>query len=71
MNTFKALILMTLWTAFVGIGLYLLEAHENYQDLVWATGIGVTLLMTHMVNMVIYFKVAGAKPYKWFQSKSA
>ena len=71
MNTFKALILMTLWTAVVGIGLYLLEAHENYQDLVWATGIGLTLLITHMVNMVIYFKVAGDKPYKWFQSESA
>lgn len=71
MNTFKALILMTLWTAVIGIGLYFLEAHENYQDLFWATGIGLTLLVTHMVNMVIYFKVAGDKPYKWFQPKAS
>jgi|TARA_B110000305_G_scaffold219129_1_gene259852 hypothetical protein len=66
MNTFKALILMALWTTILGSGLYFVGAHKNYQDILWASGIGLTLLITHIVNMVIYFKVAGDKPYKWF-----
>jgi cell division protein FtsW (lipid II flippase) len=65
MNTFKALIIMALWTTIIGSGLYFLDAHKNYQDTLWAGGIGLTLLVTHMVNMVIYFKIAGDKPYKW------
>ncbi|MDG0968328.1 MAG: hypothetical protein P8Q37_10080 [Porticoccaceae bacterium] len=69
MNTLKALLIMSIWTLLIASALYAVGAHENYQDLVWAIGIGITLLLTHMVNMVLYFRVAGDKPYKWFNSE--
>ena len=60
---------MSIWTLLIASALYAVGAHKYYQDLVWAIGIGITLLLTHMVNMVLYFRVAGDKPYKWFSSE--
>ncbi len=69
MNTLKAILIMSLWTAILFTGLYLLDAHKNYQNIVWALAIGITLLITHIINMVIYFKITGDRPYRWFQDK--
>lgn len=66
MNTLKAILLMAIWTSILGATLYFFDAHEHYRNILWAIVIGLTLLVTHMVNMFIYFKVAGDKPYKWF-----
>lgn len=67
MNTFKAITSMSIWTIAIFTGLYLVGAHKNYQDILWATAIGLTLLVTHVINMIIYFKITGDQPYKWFQ----
>ena len=66
MNTLKAILLMSVWTSILASTLYFFDAHEHYRNVLWATAIGLTLLVAHMVNMFIYFKVAGDKPYKWF-----
>ncbi len=68
MASFRALIVMAIWTGIVGYGLYQIGAHVNYRDPLWALGTGTALLITHMVNMYIYFKVAGEKPFQWFAS---
>ena len=65
MASFKAIVVMAIWTVLVGYGLYSVGALENFRDPLWALGIGVVLLVTHMVNMAIYFKVAGEKPFQW------
>ncbi len=65
MASFKAIVVMVIWTALVGYGLYSVGALENFRDPLWALGIGTALLVTHMVNMAIYFKVAGEKPFQW------
>jgi len=69
MASFKALIVMAIWTGIVGYGLYKIGAHltENFRQPLWAVGIGTALIITHIVNMSIYFKVAGEKPFQWFK----
>jgi len=65
MASFKAIIIMVIWTGIVAYGLYSIGALENFRNPLWAIGIGTGLLITHLVNMAIYFKVAGEKPYEW------
>ncbi|MEM7613270.1 MAG: hypothetical protein AAF270_16415 [Pseudomonadota bacterium] len=67
MKSIKAFALMGVWSVFVGSVLYLAEAHLSYRDVFWAAGIAVTVLVTHMVNMAIYFRVAGNTPFRWFR----
>ena len=67
MKTFQGILGMAIWTAVVAAVLYLCNAHDNYDQFGWAILIGFVLLLTHVVNMVIYFKVAGKQPYKWFK----
>ena len=67
MASFKAIIVMIIWTAIAGFGLYSIGAHENYRDIMWAVGTGIALLVIHMINMALYFKIAGEKPFVWFK----
>lgn len=65
MASFKAILVMAIWTALIGYGLFSAGALEHFREPLWAVGIGATLLITHMVNMALYFKVAGEKPFQW------
>jgi hypothetical protein len=67
MKNLKAFTIIGLITASVGAVLFALDAHLNYRNILWASAISVTLLITHVVNMAVYFKVAGEEPYKWFK----
>jgi len=67
MKNLKAFTIISLITASVGAVLFVLDAHLNYRNILWAVAISVTLLITHVVNMAVYFKVAGEEPYKWFK----
>lgn len=67
MKNFKAFLLMIIWTlTAVGI-LFFIDAHLHYREIIWALGLSLTLLIVHMVNMFIYFSIAGKDPYKWFR----
>ena len=68
MKTLKAIVFMSIWTLSIIYVLYLLEAHLHYQNVLTAGLIGFVLLITHMINMVLYFKIAGKSPYKWFSN---
>ena len=67
MKTVQGIFGMAIWTAAVATVLYFCRAHNNYDHFGWAILIGSVLLTTHVVNMVIYFKVAGKQPYRWFK----
>ncbi|MCH1512128.1 MAG: hypothetical protein P8J01_06275 [Acidimicrobiales bacterium] len=67
MKTFKGISGMVVWTALVALGLFLSNAQDNYAQLGWAILIGFVLLVAHIVNMLIYFWIAGKEPYKWFK----
>ncbi|MBP01232.1 MAG: hypothetical protein CMM25_00270 [Rhodospirillaceae bacterium] len=67
MKSLKAFSLMGGVTLIVLAILYLLDAHNNYREFHWAVGIAIVLLITHISNMAIYFKITGDQPYKWFK----
>ena len=67
MKNLKAFTIIGLITASVGAVLFALDAHLNYRNILWAVAISVTLLITHVINRAVYFKVAGEEPYKWFK----
>ena len=67
MKNLKAFTIIGLITVSVGAILFALDAHLNYRNILWALAISLTLLITHVVNMAVYFKVAGEEPYKWFK----
>ena len=67
MKNLKAFTIIGLITASVGAVLFVLDAHLNYRSILWAVAISVTLLITHVINMAVYFKVSGEEPYKWFK----
>jgi hypothetical protein len=68
MKNFKAFTIMSLWTLTIGIILYRIEAHLHFREILWALSLSLVLLVTHMINMIIYFKIAGIDPYKWFKN---
>ena len=68
MKNFKAFTIKSLWTLTIGIILYRIEAHLHFREILWALSLSLILLVTHMVNMIIYFKIAGNDPYKWFKN---
>lgn len=65
MASFKAIIVMAIWTGLVAYGLFHIGALEHFREPLWGLGIGAALLITHMVNMALYFNVAGEKPFQW------
>lgn len=67
MASFKALIVMVIWTAIAGFGLFAIGAHEHFRNPIWAIGTAITLLGIHMINMALYFKIAGERPFAWFK----
>ena len=69
-STFLAVSLVSIWTSVVGVSLYSFDAHLHYRELGWAIAIGLILLITHMVNMTLYFKVRGDEPFKWQKYKT-
>jgi len=65
MKSFKAISLMALWTVLSLYTLYYLGAFENFRNPYLIVPISLSLLGIHMINMFIYFKVGGNKPYEW------
>ena len=61
MKTLQGILGMAIWTAVVAVVLYFCKAHDNFDQFGWAILIGFVLLVTHVVNMAIYFKVAGKR----------
>ena len=65
MESIKAISLMALWTVLSLYVLYHLGAFENFRNPFLIVPISLSLLGIHMINMFIYFKVGGNKPYEW------
>ena len=65
MESIKAISLMALWTVLSLYALYYLCAFENFRNPFLIVPISLSLLGIHMINMFIYFKVGGNKPYEW------
>lgn len=67
MSSFKAILLMASWSAIVLYALYYFGMLSSHHHIGMAFLTAAILLIMHMFNMIIYFQVAGNKPYRWFK----
>ena len=67
MKSIQAFLVMGIWTASVFFVLYQFDAHLYFRQIGWAVIISIVLLIAHMINFAIYFKIAGNEPFKWFK----
>ncbi len=67
MKTLQTFMAMAIWTITIFFGLYLAGAHLHYRDPLLAVAISILILVTHMVNMAIYFRIEADRPYKWLE----
>ena len=56
---------MFAWTLLAGVSLYLSEIFSLHTDILWAILIASILLLVHVINLILYFKITGDSPYKW------
>jgi hypothetical protein len=65
MKNFLGFIAMFAWTLLAGVFLYLSEIFSLHTDILWAILIASILLLVHVINLILYFKITGDSPYKW------
>lgn len=67
MASFKAIVVMLIFSAAVVFGMEELGLSQNYRDPVMALAGAVVLLAALIINVSIYLKVAGEAPFRWFK----
>ncbi len=65
MKNFLGFIAMFAWTLCAGVSLYLSEIFSLHTNILWAILIALILLLVHVINLILYFKITGDSPYKW------
>ena len=65
MKNFLGFIAMFAWTLVAGMSLYLSEIFSLHTNILWAILIASILLLVHVINLILYFKITGDSPYKW------
>lgn len=69
MASFKAIVVMLIFSAAVMFGMQQLGLSENFRDPVLGMVGAVVLLVALIVNVTIYLKVAGEAPFRWFNDE--
>lgn len=67
MASFKAVIVMLIFSAAVFFGMNEVGLTEHHSNPVWALGGAVALLVALVINVWFYLKIAGEEPFKWFK----
>lgn len=80
MGIVKATIAMVIWSVAVGYGLHALGVQHYVPGgamwdqtstgtaLLWSLGTALALLITLMVNVILFSKIAGNDAWKWFKN---
>lgn len=67
MPNLKAALAMGIWTVVAIVSMQFVGVADHFRDPLWAIGTAVLLLLTLIVNVWIYFKVAGDYGWKWIK----
>ena len=67
MASFKAIIVMLIFSAAVIYGMEMSGLNDSFRDPTMALISAVVLLVALIVNVTIYLKVAGEAPFRWFK----
>ena len=65
MKNILGFIAMFIWTAIAGVSLYFSGIFSLHTNVGWAILIAASLLIVHVINLILYFKITGDEPYKW------
>ena len=65
MKNYLGLLAMFIWTLFAGVSLYFSGILSLHTNIGCAILIATILLIVHVINLVLYFKITGNTPYKW------
>ena len=65
MKNYLGFLAMFIWTLFAGLSLYFSGIFSLHTNIAWAILIATILLIVHVINLVLYFKITGNTPYKW------
>jgi len=65
MKNILGFIAMFIWTAIGGVSLYFSGIFSLHTNAGWAILIAASLLIVHVINLILYFKITGDEPYRW------
>lgn len=66
MASFKAIVVMIIFSAAVVFGMNTLGLSENFRDPLQALAGAAVLLAALILNVALYLKIAGEAPFRWF-----
>jgi len=65
MKTFLALLSIAAFTAVVGAVLVMLGVEQHHTNPVWAIGTAIVFLVTLLIDVWMFFAIAGEEAYQW------
>jgi len=68
MASFKAIVVMLIFSALVIYGMEMAGLNDTFRDPAMALVSAIVLLIALVVNVTIYLKVAGEAPFRWFNN---
>jgi len=68
MASFKAVVVMLIFSAGVIYGMEVTGLNDSFRDPAMSLISAVVLLVALIINVTIYLKVAGEAPFRWFNN---
>ena len=65
MKTFSALIAIAAFTSLVGVVLVMLGVEQHHTNPIWAIGTAIVFLITLLIDVWMFFAIAGEEAYQW------
>jgi len=65
MKTFSALVAIAIFTSLVGFVLVTLGVEQHHTNPVWAIGTSIVFLVTLLIDVWMFFAIAGEEAYQW------
>ncbi len=65
MKTKLALLAIAAFTSVTGFALYSLGVGDHHTNLLWAAGTSVTFLVILLIDVWMFFAIAGEEAYEW------
>jgi hydrogenase-4 membrane subunit HyfE len=65
MKTFLALVSIAAFTSVVGYVLVLSGIEAHHQEPLWAIGTSIIFLVTLLIDVWMFFAIAGEEAYQW------
>lgn len=65
MKTFAALLSIALFTSLVGVVLVKAGVAAHHTDPLWAIGTSIIFLVTLLIDVWMFFAIAGEEAYQW------